>query len=252
MFDLSGRLAIVTGANSGIGFAIAKGLSGAGAQLIIVGRNETKNRAACERLRQSGGNVTAMAADVTVEENVKELFAEIGKQHHKLDILVNNVGTNDRKMPQDYSFDEWNYLLAANLSSTFLVAQHAFPFMERNGGGKIINVGSMLSIFGNARCAPYAAAKGGVVQLTKSLAQAWAQNGICVNAILPGWIETDLTVVAKQQIPGLNERVLDRTPMGRWGKPADLAGVTVFLASSASDFITGTALPVDGGYSSNS
>ena len=138
--------------------------------------------------------------------------------------------------------------METNLTGAFVCAHAAYPHMRR-GGGKIINIGSMLSIFGAAYAAPYAASKGAIVQMTKALACAWAQDNIQVNAILPGWIDTPLTEGARREVPGLNERVLARTPAGRWGAPADLAGLAVLLAGAASDFITGAAIPVDGGYS---
>ena len=141
-------------------------------------------------------------------------------------------------------------MIDTNLTSAFLCSQAAYPAMLKAGGGKIINIGSMLSIFGAAFAGPYGASKGGMVQLTKSLACAWAKDNIQVNAVLPGWIDTDLTRAARKDVPGLHERVLARTPAGRWGDPADFAGIAVFLASSAADFVTGTAIPVDGGYSS--
>jgi 2-dehydro-3-deoxy-D-gluconate 5-dehydrogenase len=140
-------------------------------------------------------------------------------------------------------------VLDTNLTSAFVAAQAAYPYMKRAGGGKIINTGSMMSLFGASFAAPYGASKGGIVQLTKSLAAAWAGDHIQVNAVLPGWIDTALTRRAREEVPGLHERVLARTPAGRWGSPEDLGGIAVFLASSASDFITGTAIPVDGGYS---
>jgi 2-deoxy-D-gluconate 3-dehydrogenase len=136
-----------------------------------------------------------------------------------------------------------------NLTSAFLCAQAAYPEMKRAGGGKIINIGSMTSIFGVPFAAPYASAKGGIVQLSRALATSWARDNIQVNAVLPGWIDTDLTRTARKQVEGLHERVVARTPAGRWGAPEDFAGIAAFLASSASDFLTGTAIPVDGGYS---
>ena len=174
------------------------------------------------------------------------------KKFGRLDILVNNAGINIRKSPQDYSLAEWHSVLNINLTSLFVCCQAAYPHLRaQNGkrGGKIINIGSMMSIFGASFAAPYGASKGGVVQLTKSLAAAWAGDNIQVNAVLPGWIDTELTKGAREQVVGLHEKVLARTPAGRWGVPADLAGIAVFLASPASDFITGTAIPVDGGYS---
>ncbi len=168
----------------------------------------------------------------------------------RLDILINNAGINVRKAPQDYSLEEWRLVIDTNLTSAFVASQAAYEHMKRAGGGKIINIGSMMSLFGASFAAPYGASKGGIVQLTKSLAAAWAKDNIQVNAVLPGWIDTALTRRAREHVSGLHERVLARTPAGRWGRPEDLGGIALFLASPASDFITGTAIPVDGGYSS--
>jgi 2-deoxy-D-gluconate 3-dehydrogenase len=140
--------------------------------------------------------------------------------------------------------------METNLTSAFVACQAAYPHLKRAGGGKVVNIGSMMSIFGATFTAPYGASKGGIVQLTRTLACAWAKDNIQVNAVLPGWIDTALTESARREIPGLNERVLGRTPAGRWGTPDDMGGVAVFLCSKASDYVTGTAIPVDGGYSS--
>jgi len=166
-----------------------------------------------------------------------------------IDILVNNAGMNIRKLPQDYKLEEWQLILRTNLDSALLCSQAVYPAMKAGGGGKIINIGSMTSIFGGAKIAAYSASKGGVVQLTKCLAVAWAKDNIQVNAILPGWFDTELTRQARQELPGLEESVLARTPAGHWGKPDELAGTAAFLASRASDYLTGAAIPVDGGYS---
>ncbi len=155
-----------------------------------------------------------------------------------------------RKQPQDYTLEEWRLVVDTNLTAAFVASQAAYPHMKRAGGGKIVNIGSMMSLFGASFVAPYGASKGGIVQLTKALATAWAKDDIQVNAVLPGWIDTALTRRARAEVPGLHERVLARTPAGRWGTPEDLAGIAVFLCSAASDFVTGTAIPVDGGYSS--
>jgi 2-deoxy-D-gluconate 3-dehydrogenase len=165
----------------------------------------------------------------------------------RVDILVNNAGMNIRKRPELYSLEEWHTVLDTNLTSAFICCQAAYPELKRRGG-KIINIASIASIFGAAHQAPYGASKGGLLQLTKSLAVAWAQDNIQVNAILPGWIDTDLTRRARADIAGLEERVLQRTPAGRWGVPDDIAGAGVFLAGPGSDFVTGVALPVDGGF----
>jgi 2-deoxy-D-gluconate 3-dehydrogenase len=187
--------------------------------------------------------------DVTQEASVAALIAATDRRWGRLDILVNNAGINIRKPPQDLSLEEWRQVIDTNLTSAFLASRAAYPMMKRAGGGKIINIGSMMSIFGLPVVPAYGASKGGIVQFTRAAASAWARDNIQVNAVLPGWIDTDLTAKAREQIKGLNESVLGRTPAGRWGIPDDLAGIAVFLGSRASDFITGTAIPVDGGYS---
>ncbi len=156
---------------------------------------------------------------------------------------------NIRKLPQELSSAEWDEVLEVNLRSAFLCCKAIYPIMKQLGGGKIINIGSMTSLMGGAKLAPYGASKGGIVQLSRSLAVAWAQDNIQVNAILPGWNNTELTIQARKDIQGLHERVLSRTPSGRWGDPDDLIGAAIFLASPASDFVTGVAIPVDGGFS---
>jgi 2-dehydro-3-deoxy-D-gluconate 5-dehydrogenase len=176
---------------------------------------------------------------------VADTVAQLGR----LDILINNAGVNIRKVPHELSLAEWRQVIDVNLTSIFACSQAAYPVMRDAGGGKIINIGSMLSIFGAAFAPAYGASKGGVVQLTKSLATAWAKDNIQVNAVLPGWIDTELTKRAREEVAGLNSLVLMRTPAKRWGVPNDLSGVAVFLAAPASDFVTGAAIPVDGGYS---
>ncbi|MGH7279787.1 MAG: SDR family NAD(P)-dependent oxidoreductase, partial [Candidatus Rokuibacteriota bacterium] len=176
-------------------------------------------------------------------------FREAQERCGRIDVLVNNAGTNVRKRPDQYTLDEWHHVVDTNLTSAFLCARAAYPALKAAGGGKVINIGSMLSIFGVWFSPAYGASKGGLVQLTKSLAVAWASDNIQVNAVLPGWIDTDLTRRARREIPTLNDNVLARTPAGRWGDIEDMAGIAVFLASHASDFVTGTAIPVDGGYS---
>ncbi|MCW5650621.1 MAG: glucose 1-dehydrogenase [Ramlibacter sp.] len=249
MFSLEGKVALVTGGNGGIGLGMAGGLAQAGATVVVAGRNTAKSADAAAQLRAVGGRADAMAVDVCDEASVAQLMADCVARHGRLDVLVNNAGTTVRKKPQELALDEWQHVLDTNLTSAFVCAKAAHPHLLRAGGGKVINIGSMLSIFGAPYASAYGASKGGVVQLTRSLATAWAGDGIQVNAVLPGWIDTELTQGARQQVQGLYERVLARTPAGRWGQPADLAGIAVFLASAASDFITGTAIPVDGGYS---
>jgi len=246
MFDLTGRIAVVTGGNGGIGLGMARGLAAAGAGVVVAARNGEKAAAALAALGSEGAFI---ALDVADESSCRAMIARAADRFGRVDILVNNAGTSIRKPPETYTAAEWHVVLDTNLTGAFLCSQAAHPVMKRSGGGKIINIGSMFALFGSAYAAPYAASKGALVQLTKSLAAAWAADDIQVNAILPGWIDTELTRDARQQVPGLHERVLARTPAGRWGIPDDLAGVAVFLASAASDFITGAAIPVDGGFS---
>ena len=248
-FDLTGRVAIITGGNGGIGLGMAEGLAAAGASLVIAGRSADKNASAVDGLRRGGTKAIAVEGDVTDERSCRAFVAAAVKEFGRFDILVNNAGINVRKRPEDYTLADWNAVIATNLTSAMLCAQAAYPEMTRGGGGKIINIGSMMSIFGAAYAVAYGASKGGIVQLTRGLAAAWAKDNIQVNAVLPGWIDTDLTRRAREEVPGLHDRVLARTPAGRWGGRRDMAGIAVFLASAASDFVTGAAIPVDGGYS---
>jgi 2-dehydro-3-deoxy-D-gluconate 5-dehydrogenase len=248
-FDLTGRVAIVTGGNGGIGLGMARGLADAGASLLIAARNPAKSAAAEAELRAAGASVSSVEVDVLDAASIRAMATAAVERFGRLDVLITNAGTNIRKPPEQYSLEEWSSVLDINLRGTFLCAQAVYPHMQRAGGGKIITVGSMTSLFGASFAAPYSASKGGTVQLTKALATAWAKDNIQVNSVLPGWIDTELTQRARLEVSGLHERVQARTPAARWGKPADLAGIAVFLASRASDFVTGTAIPVDGGYS---
>jgi 2-deoxy-D-gluconate 3-dehydrogenase len=248
-FRLSLKVALVTGGNGGIGLGLARGLGRAGAAVALAGRDAAKSQAAVEALADEGIRAAAVAVDVADAESCEAMVAEVERTFGRLDICVCNAGINIRKAPQDLAPAEWRQIQAVNLDGTFYTARAAYPALQRQGGGKIITIGSMMSIFGLALVAGYGASKGGVVQLTKSLAIAWARDNIQVNCILPGWIDSDLTRRARQDIPGLQEKVEGRTPAGRWGRPEDLAGLGVFLASPASDFVTGAAIPVDGGYS---
>jgi 2-dehydro-3-deoxy-D-gluconate 5-dehydrogenase len=249
VFDLSGKVAIVTGGNGGIGLGMARGLASAGATVVVAARNLEKSAAAVAELEARGWSASAIGVDVTQEASINALMVQTVERHGRLDILVNNAGTNIRRPAHELSLAQWHSVIDTNLTSAFVCAKAAYPALKSGGGGKIINIGSMLSIFGASFAPAYAASKGGIVQLTRSLASAWARDNIQANAVLPGWIDTDLTRGAREQIPGLHENVLRRTPVARWGVIEDLAGIAVFLASPASDFITGTAIPVDGGYS---
>lgn len=249
MFDLTGRVAFVTGGNGGIGLGFARGLAKAGAKLMIAARNPDKNAAAVTTLRALGAEAEAVETDVTDAASIEAAIAATIARFGRLDILVNNAGTNIRNRPETYAEADWHTVIDTNLTSAYLAAKAAYPHLKTSGHGRIINNGSMLSIFGMPLHMAYAASKGGIVQLTKSLATAWAADGITVNAILPGWIDTDLTRRARTDMPTLNDNVVTRTPVKRWGQPADFEGIAAFLASDAAAYITGTAIPVDGGYS---
>jgi len=249
LFDLKGRVALVTGGNGGIGLGMARGLAAAGAAVAVAGRNRPKSEEAAAELAKLGVKTTVIEVDVTSEASCRKAVADTVKTLGRLDILVNNAGINIRKPAHELALEEWKQVIDVNLTSMFVCCQAAYPAMQQAGGGKIINIGSMLSIFGAPFAPAYGASKGGAVQLTKSLATAWAKDNIQVNAVLPGWIDTDLTRAARSEISGLNSMVLMRTPARRWGTLDDMSGIAVFLASKASDFVTGTAIAVDGGYS---
>ena len=251
LFDLSGKVAIVTGGNGGIGLGMVRGLANAGATIAIVGRNVEKTQAAVVEIEALGVRSHAVTADVTDAKAVAAMVEEVVATLGGIDILVNNAGTNIRKRPEDLSEAEWHQVIDTNLTSAFLCSKACYPIMKSAGAGKILNNGSMTSLFASPWSTAYASSKGGMVQLTKALATAWAPDNIQVNCFLPGWINTDLTIQARKDVPDLHEHVLKRTPADRWGEINDMSGIAVFLASAASDFITGTAIPVDGGFSAS-
>jgi 2-deoxy-D-gluconate 3-dehydrogenase len=249
LFDLRGKVALVTGGNGGIGLGMARGLAKAGANIAVAGRNRAKADAAVKELADIGVKAGFVELDVLKEESCRAAVAKTAERFGRLDILINNSGTNIRKQPQDLTYDDWRTVIDTNLTGAFICTQAVYPHMKRQGGGKVINIGSMMSIFGASFATPYASSKGGIVQMTRAFATAWAKDNIQLNAVLPGWIDTDLTRAARKEVDGLHDRVLARTPAQRWGNPDDFEGIAVFLASKASDFVTGTAIPVDGGYS---
>jgi 2-deoxy-D-gluconate 3-dehydrogenase len=248
-FDLKGRVAVITGGNGGIGLGMGRGLAEAGAAVVVAARNREKSGRAVDELHGLGAEAEAIEVDVADEGSVNALVKATIERFGRLDILVNNAGMNIRKPVENLALAEWRQVIDVNLTSAFLVSRACYPVMKKQRGGKIINIGSMMSIFGASFAPAYAASKGGMVQLTKAMAAGWATDNIQVNAVLPGWIDTELTQRARQQIEGLHESVERRTPARRWGIEQDMAGVAVFLASSASDFVTGAAITVDGGYS---
>jgi len=249
LFSLHNKVAVVTGGNGGIGLGCARGLAEAGADISIWARDASKGASAVAEIESRGGRAKFYHVDVTDRKQIDEAVAETRADFGGIDILVANAGVNLRKRPESFSLEEMQQMWAVNISSPFECAQAVYDEMKRRGGGKIITIGSMTSIFGFGISPAYSASKGAIVQLTKSLASAWGEDNIQVNAILPGWIETEMTVQTRG-IAGVNEQIASRTPAGRWGTPEDLVGAAVFLSSRASDYVTGVALPVDGGFMS--
>jgi 2-deoxy-D-gluconate 3-dehydrogenase len=248
-FDLSGKVAIVTGGNGGIGLGIARGLAEAGAAVALAARNEAKTRTAVDELQAQGARAIGVRVDVTDEASVQAMVRTVVAQLGRLDILVNNAGINVRKPPEELSLEEWHRVLDTDLTSIFLCSRAAYPEFKKAGGGKILNTGSLGALFAAPYAAPYNAAKGGMVQLTKCLATAWAKDNIQVNAFHPGYTDTEFMRKAREEVPGMHEKVISRSPMKRWGVPEDFAGLAVFLASPASNFVTGASIFADGGFS---
>ncbi len=248
LFDLTERVVVVTGGNGGIGRAIALGLAGAGASVAVLARNEARNLAVLAELRSNGARALAVQLDVTDRAALAPAMAQVESQLGPIDILVNNAGIAKASGGVlNETTEIWDLTIETHLNSCFLLSQLAARSMVPRKTGKIINLASMYSIFGGAQVPSYSAAKGAVVQLTKSMAIELAPHNIQVNAIAPGWIETDLTAMARNST--MNQAIIARTPANRWGRPDELVGAALFLASAASDFVTGITLPVDGGYS---
>ena len=250
LFDLTGTAALVTGGNGGIGRGIALGLARAGAEVMVAARDEAKNAAVVAELRALGVRAESVVCDVLDLASIEAAVAATVQAFGRLDILVNNAGVAGGGRPETITDEVWDRIVDTNLRAVFQCCRAAHPHLKASGRGKVINIGSMYSLFGSNRAIPYAASKGGVVQLTKSLAAAWAPDGIQVNAILPGWITTEMTAGVASS-GAMHDRIVARTPAGRFGEPEELAGAGVFLASHASDFVTGIVLPVDGGYSAS-
>ncbi len=249
LFDLRGRAAIVTGGNDGIGRGIAIGLAKAGASVCIAGRNEEKNERVRLEIEQLGALSISSRCDVSVEADIVATIEATEEAFGSVNILVNNAGIVTLNAPEQMTDEEWSSVIETNLSSVFRFSRAAHASLAKSGAGKIINIGSMYSIFGSPVAPSYAASKGGVVQLTKSLAIAWAKDNIQVNAILPGWFNTDMTAPVRNDMPDLYEAIIARTPAGRFGEPAECAGTAVYLASDATNFVTGQTIAVCGGYS---
>ena len=249
LFDLTGRVAVVTGGNGGLGLSMALGLAGAGASIVVASRDQQKAALAISQIEATGAEARGIEVDVREEAGICRMVERTIAEFGRIDILVNNAGVSVRKQPQEISAAEWDQVHDVNLRAAFLASKEVYPHMKRQSGGKIINIGSMFSLFGSDWVAPYSASKGGLVQLTKSLAVAWAGDSIQVNAILPGWFMTELTAAIPRMDPDRYEQISRRIPTGRWGKLEEVRGAAVFLASAASDYVTGAVLTVDGGYS---
>jgi 2-deoxy-D-gluconate 3-dehydrogenase len=247
-FDLAGAVAIVTGGNGGIGRGIAIGLARAGADIAIAARNGDKTEATVAEIEALGRRCLGFSCDVLKREDIAMTVEAVLGEFGHITILVNNAGVAGGGPPEAISEETWDRVVDTNLKAGFLFAQAVHPAMVANGWGKVINIGSEYALFGSAGVLPYSASKGGVVQMTKSLAVAWARDRIQVNCIIPGWITTDMTAGAIRN-EAVHKRIVDRTPAGRFGEPEEMAGCAVFLASHASDFITGQSICVDGGYS---
>jgi len=246
---LTGRVAIVTGGNGGIGKGISRGLAGAGASVAIAARNTAKTEeTVAELVKDFGISALGLTVDMRNPSEIEEMVTRVRDHFGRLDIVVANAGIGFHKPPNELSIKEWDENIETNLRHTFVVSKAAYPHLVKAGGGKIITIGSMTSIFGIAFLPSYGASKGGILQLSRSLAVAWAKDNIQVNCILPGFIDSGLSAEGRRAVPGFEEAVTARTPAGRWGDPVDLAGTAVFLASPASNFVTGVAIPVDGRY----
>lgn len=244
-FDLSGKVAVVTGANTGIGQGIALALAAAGADIAAVGRTPAEETAA--QVRALGRRAELIGADLSTIEPVGRVVSETLDRLGGLDILVNNAGVIRRADSLEFTEDDWDAVIDTNLKSVFFLCQAAARHMVAANGGKIVNIASMLTFQGGIRVPSYTASKSGIGGLTKILANEWAAKGINVNAIAPGYIATNNTA-ALQADEGRNRQILERIPAGRWGEPGDLGGAAVFLASSASDYVNGHILAVDGGW----
>jgi 2-dehydro-3-deoxy-D-gluconate 5-dehydrogenase len=247
LFDLSGQVAVVTGGNGGIGRSIALGFAEAGAAVAVLGRNEEKNESVLAELEAIGKPSMTLKVDVTDRNGLEPALATVESELDSVGILVNNAGIVTlsggvlEEAPED-----WDKVIETQLNAVFLLSKFAARSMVKRKRGKIINIGSIYSFFGSGLVPSYSSAKGAVVQLTKSMAIELAPYNIQVNAIAPGWIETEMTKPVREM--PMNEEILARTPAGRWGRTEELAGTAVYLASSASDFVTGTTIRVDGGY----
>ncbi len=250
-FQLDGKVSLVSGASRGIGRAMAEGLAGAGSELVIAGREiATLTPVAKQIAEETDRTILPIQADISNLQEIESLVERTVKTFGRLDVLVNNAGVNVRNPALDFTEEDWDFVTDVNLKGAFFLAKACGKIMEKQGGGKVINTLSLTSAIGLPTSVAYTAAKGGLLQLTKLLAVEWAEHNIQVNGIAPGFIRTEMTAPARED--GRNEWILNRTPAYRWGEPEDLAGLTIFFASNASDFVTGQMVFVDGGFMSGS
>ena len=247
IFDLTGKVALVTGGGRGLGRTMAVALASAGADLVVVGRTAADLDAAAKEVQEQGRTAHTIVADVTVPEQVDAMVAEAVSRAGHIDILVNNAGMNIRKPVIEYGVDDWDQVIGLNLRGYFLVARAVGRHMVERGYGRVINVTSILASIGLPNQAAYASSKGAITQLTKVMAIEWAANNVTVNCIGPTYFETDLTRPLYQD-PERKHFIESRTPMGRWGQPDELNGAVIFLASDAAQFITGQTIFIDGGW----
>lgn len=249
MFSIKGKKAFVTGGARGLCNAMAQALHDAGAEVTLVDINEEGLKAASAQMGTEGAPVHYVVGDLSKLDELDELYAKVlDTLDGRVDILVNGAGIQYREKAVDFPLDRWQSIIAINLSAVFRLSQLAGRTMLKQKAGKIINIASMTSWFGSEMIPAYASSKGGVMQLTKALSNEWAGEGVCVNAIAPGYMATKLTDDMKQKNPAQYAEITGRIPAHRWGSPDDLKGAVVFLASPASDYISGAILPVDGGY----
>lgn len=244
------KYALVTGASRGIGKAIARALCDNGAFVYMVAKDPNTLATAAYEIDPSSNKVKAMPCDIASNTNIKELFARLKADEVDIDILVNAAGVAPTSSAEDMSSNDWNEALNINLNAAFNLSKAAFVGMKRNLGGKIINISSILGTVASPGLSAYCSSKGGLIMLTKELACEWARFNIQVNAVLPGYIYTDMTQGLRSD-PILNQKIINRTPAARWGKPEDIANAVLFLASNSSDYITGAILNVDGGMSAS-
>jgi 2-deoxy-D-gluconate 3-dehydrogenase len=249
LFHVAGKKAIVTGGARGLGYSMAEGLHKAGVEVVLIATNEERLKQAAKKLGNEGAKVSYVAGDLSNLEGIEKIYQNaLNQLGGRLDILVNNAGIQYRCEAEHFPIDKWKSIIDINLNAVFVLSQLAGKTMLRQGGGKIINIASMTSFFGSEMISAYSASKGGVMQLTKALSNEWAQRGINVNAIAPGYMETKLTSDMKAKNPAQYEEITRRIPAHRWGRAEDLQGTVIFLSSDASNYISGAIIPVDGGY----